>query len=127
MNYLVDIHILKFGLVGIMGMGIDFATTWICKEKWAFNKFLSNSIGFTLAVINNYLLNAYWTFGNASHSSHMQLLFFLIISIVGLCINNALLYIFLRYINNRFYLLKIIIVGLVFFWNYSINYFVTFR
>ncbi len=127
MSSLFDEHILKFGIVGLSGMCLDFATTWICKEKFGLNKFLSNSIGFSLAVINNFLLNTYWTFNSTAHSSREQLFIFIVISIVGLCINNSLLYMLLRFVNNHFYLLKLLVIGLVFFWNYSINYFVTFR
>ncbi len=44
------IKFLKFGIVGLSGTAIDFLFTWICKEKLKWNKFISNSIGFSIAA-----------------------------------------------------------------------------
>ena len=49
--------LLKFGIVGCLGMIIDFGTTYLCKEILKINKFLSNGIGFILAATSNYFLN----------------------------------------------------------------------
>ena len=54
----------KFIIVGFFGLFIDFGLTVICKEKLSLNKYLSNSIGFLLAVSSNYFLNRVWTFGS---------------------------------------------------------------
>jgi putative flippase GtrA len=56
------LKIIKFGIVGLSGMVIDFLITWLCKEKLAINKYISNSLGFSIAVVNNFYLNYYWTF-----------------------------------------------------------------
>ncbi len=50
---------IKFGLVGLSGMVIDFFFTWLCKEKLRWNKFISNSIGFILAATSNYVSTEY--------------------------------------------------------------------
>ena len=59
----------KFCIVGFSGMVVDFGTTWLCKEKLGWNKYLSNSLGFVLAATNNYIWNRLWTF----HSELIQL------------------------------------------------------
>ena len=64
MTYFFSSQLIKFALVGITGMGLDFVTTWLLKEKIKINKFLANAAGFSIAVINNFLLNKYWTFDN---------------------------------------------------------------
>ena len=68
------IKFFKFGLVGFSGLVIDFAITWICKEKLLFNKYLSNSLGFLFGVVNNYFLNKYFTFQNNDNHVATQFL-----------------------------------------------------
>lgn len=126
MNHDTIFRFLKFGIVGLSGMVVDFSVTWLCKEKLKWNKYLSNSIGFTLAVINNYILNRTWTFQNTSAVTP-QFLRFLLVSLAGLAINNLLLYIFVKKTNRNFYMLKLVVIGIVFFWNYFINLLFTFN
>jgi putative flippase GtrA len=126
MNDLLDSRFVKFGLVGLTGMIIDFSITWICKEKLRLNKFLSNSLGFSCAVVNNFLLNRYWTFGNTVTPIAGQFTKFLLVSVAGLIINNLLLYLLLKYAKKNFYVLKFVVIGLVFFWNYFANLLITF-
>ena len=127
MNSIFGSKLFAYGLVGLLGMIIDFATTWICKEKFHLNKYFSNALGFTLAVLNNFLLNRYWTFQNFNHSFNEQILKFILVSLVGLGLNTFFLYLFLNYIRKNFYYLKLLVIGIVFFWNYFINYYFTFN
>jgi putative flippase GtrA len=119
--------ILKFGVVGIAGMAIDFSCTWFCKEKLHWNKYLANSVGFSMAVVNNFILNRIWTFGNLSQPVGEQFLKFLLISCGGLLINNITLSLLIARTRKNFYLLKVIVIGIVFIWNYLMNYFYTFN
>jgi putative flippase GtrA len=127
MSNMIDARFLKFGLVGLSGMVIDFGVTWICKEKLQFNKYISNSLGFCCAVINNFLLNRYWTFAATAHPLAIQFSKFVLVSATGLIINNILLYLLVKYFKNNFYFLKFIVIGLVFFWNYFANFLFTFN
>jgi len=127
MSKLIDSRIIKFGLVGVSGMAIDFSVTWLCKEKLHLNKYISNSAGFCCAVTNNFLLNRYWTFGYAAHPFAIQFATFVLVSVAGLLINNLFLYLLSKYINTNFYLIKLAVTGLVFFWNYGINFLFTFN
>jgi len=127
MNSMLDNRLLKYGTVGVIGMTIDFSLTWICKEKLRLNKYLANSIGFCCAVVNNFLLNRYWTFRNTGHSFGGQFAKFILVSLIGLAINNVLLYLFLKNANKNFYFKKLLVIGLVFCWNYFINFLFTFN
>jgi putative flippase GtrA len=127
MSNIIDVRFLKFGLAGLSGMVIDFGITWICKEKLKLNKYISNSMGFCFAVTNNFLLNRYWTFENASHPFAEQFVTFTAISLTCLIVNNILLYLLVKYFKAGFYFLKLIAIGLVFFWNYFLNFLFTFN
>ncbi len=127
MTYYFSSQLIKFALVGITGMGLDFGTTWLLKEKVKINKFVANACGFSIAVVNNFMLNKYWTFDNQNPIATEQFVKFLVISIVGLGINSLLLFILLKKIKGNFYLVKLAVIGLVFFWNFSANYLYTFK
>lgn len=124
---MIDARFLKFGLVGLSGMVIDFGVTWVCKEKLQLNKYISNSLGFCCAVINNFLLNRYWTFEATTLPIAGQFAKFVLVSATGLLINNILLYLLVKYFKTNFYFLKLIVIGLVFFWNYFANFLFTFN
>lgn len=117
---------LKFCVVGFSGMVVDFGTTWLCKEKFGWNKYVSNSIGFTLAATNNYLWNRLWTFQSTSSEIPVEYGKFLLIAIIGLGINNLVIYLLHDKLKLNFYLSKLIAIGIVTVWNFTMNYFFTF-
>jgi putative flippase GtrA len=127
MSSIFGTRLLQYGIVGLSGMAVDFSVTWICKEKIRLNKYLANSIGFSLAVCNNFLLNRYWTFHDTAQPFTPQLLRFLLVSLSALCINNLLLYLLVNKAHKNFYLLKLVVIGLVFFYNYLLNFLFTFN
>lgn len=118
---------LKFGVVGFIGVGIDFFITWLCKEKIGINKYISNAVGFSFAVINNFLWNRYWTFEANNQPFGEQFLKFVLISIAGLAINTLLLFLIVKFLKINFYVTKLLVIGLVFFWNFFMNYLFTFN
>jgi putative flippase GtrA len=127
MSIMIDSRFLKFGMVGLVGMVVDFSVTWFCKEKIKLNKYIANSLGFCTAVINNFLLNRYWTFEDNTHPFGEQFIKFTLVSVSGLLINNLLLFLLLKYSKKNFYFLKFAVTGLVFFWNYFVNFLFTFN
>ena len=117
----------KFAAVGLLGMSIDFFFTWLCKEKLKINKFLANAIGFSLAVVNNYILNRIWTFSSKNPQIVEQFLYFLGISSIGLALNSTFLYLFHQKLKLNFYFSKLLAIGIVFIWNFTANLLFTFN
>ncbi len=118
---------IKFGFVGFSGLIVDFAITWLLKEKVNVHRYLANSIGFTLAASSNYLLNRIWTFESQNPKVLLEYSSFFIISIIGLGVNNAFLWLFEKYLKCNFYLAKLFAIGVTTFWNFFANYFITFN
>lgn len=121
------IRFIKFGLVGVSGIAVDFSITWFCKERLHWNKFVANSSGFSFAVINNYILNRLWTFESHDQQVALQFSLFLAVSLVGLLLNNFVLWLLLRIVKQNFYLVKLMVTGIVFLWNYFANTYITFK
>jgi putative flippase GtrA len=124
---LIFLKFIKFCVVGFTGMGIDFGTTWLLKEKIRINKYIANSAGFVIAATSNYIWNRLWTF--QSENSHIaeEYFLFIIISVAGLGINNLLVYIFSDRMKFNFYLSKLFAIAVVTLWNFVMNLIITFR
>ena len=120
--------VLKFGIVGFIGMCLDFLVTWLLKEKLRLNKYLANSLGFTCAVINNFYLNLKWTFQvGGNQGTNVYLVKFILISIIGLGLNNSFVYLFSDRLKINFYVSKMLAVVCVFIWNFSANNYFNFH
>jgi len=120
--------VLKFGIVGFIGMCLDFLVTWLLKEKLRLNKYLANSLGFTCAVINNFYLNLKWTFQvGGNQGTNVYLVKFILISIIGLGLNNSFVYLFSDRLKINFYVSKALAVVCVFIWNFSANNYFNFH
>lgn len=121
------LKLVKFCVVGFSGMIVDFGVTWLCKEKLRWNKYLSNSLGFILAASNNYLWNRLWTFSSVDSNITRQWSSFLLISTIGLGLNNLIIFLLHGKLHLNFYLSKIIAIVCVTLWNFIMNYLFTFR
>ncbi len=119
-------RMMRFGVCGLAGMLLDFSVTWFCKEKLKWNKYAANSAGFSVAVINNYLLNRLWTFQDHSAKMLPQFTSFIAVSLAGLLLNNLLLAFFHQQLKMKFYLSKFFAIGMVFLWNYFASSYFTF-
>jgi putative flippase GtrA len=117
----------KFCIVGFSGMGIDFGTTWLLKERLKINKYIANSTGFIFATSWNFVFNRVWTFHSLYPQVAMQYFAFLSISVVGLGLNNLIVYILHGRLSMNFYVAKLVAVVMVTAWNFLMNYFFTFK
>jgi len=117
----------KFICVGATGACIDLGVTYLCKEKLGWNKFLASSIGFCLGVINNFFLNRLWTFEASNTPMATQFEKFALVSLVGLGISNASLYIMHKKFGINFYWAKFLTTFFIVAWNFTANYLFTFK
>ena len=118
--------LLKFGVVGASGMAVDFGFTFLFKEKFKVQKYFANAIGFSMAVISNYFFNRIWTFEDTSSHVMHQFSNFALAAIAGLAINTLILWLLVSKRKFKFYFAKLIAIGVVVIWNFSINYFFIF-
>ncbi len=121
------IKFIRYALVGFTGVAVDFSITYIFKEYAKVSKYIANSLGFSTAVVTNYFLNRYWTFGVGNEDVFIQFGTFLGVSLVGLLINNIIIYFLNEMLKVNFYISKVIAIVVVVFWNFFVNYYYTFR
>ena len=117
---------IRFCVVGGSGVFVDFGVTYLAKEWLRLNKYVANSAGFLCASSSNYALNRLWTFHDDTPDIAGQYLRFLGIALVGLAINNAVIWVLHERLRWNFYLSKLAAIGVVTFWNFFMNYFFNF-
>ena len=116
----------KFGAVGLSGLLVDYAFTYLFKEIFKVQKYVANSIGFTIAATSNYVLNRIWTFESDNPEIISEYSSFLIISLIGLGLNNLILWMIVSRFKINFYLAKFFAICVVTLWNFFANFFITF-
>ncbi|HIC94113.1 MAG TPA: GtrA family protein [Anaerolineae bacterium] len=81
----------KFFVVGASGTLIDFGTLNLLILAFGFNKALANTCSFTAALVNNFTWNRLWTFPESRNRPIApQFVQYLLVSIGGLLLNQAI-------------------------------------
>ncbi len=123
---------IKFGIVGASGMVVHFAVLYLLRDVAHINQFVANTIGFVTAATTNYFLNRIWTFRSQEKQVTVEYLKFILVSLIGLGINNGTLWVGGRLLPDwnddwRFYILWVVAVGVTTLWNFFGNMLFTFK
>jgi putative flippase GtrA len=134
---------IRFGIVGTIGSIVDFGFLNLFTLVFNVPFLVSSVISFSLAVINNFILNRIWTFPSSRKEPIAnQLLQFGLVSVVGLIIRTPLLALLEKilipmaedYVPNLLTPTIVghnaslaIAIGVVLLWNYFANRFWTFK
>jgi len=118
--------LVRFGLVGCMGVIIDFGVTFLFKEKLQQNKYLASSAGFCLAATCNYFLNRVWTFNNTDPDILLQYGKFLAIATCGVGLSALIVWLLNERLRVNFYRAKGLSIVMIMFWNFALNSLYTF-
>ncbi len=85
----------KFGLVGVANTAIDLGTLNLLiylagGATTIIGNMIFKAIAFTVAVVNSYIWNRYWSFEKRDHATGTEATKFVAVSIAGLLLNNAI-------------------------------------
>jgi len=106
-------QIIKFSITGLLNTIIDFSILNFLIGVLSWTVLPANTVSFSVAVINSYFLNKYWTFRDKQPVHIRQFSIFLVVSLVGLGLSNILVYLGLE-------VFKVYTFGLSFVWHYNI-------
>lgn len=120
---------LRFGLVGLSGVFVDMAVFYLLNDPtnlgWALSR--SKIIAGEVAIVNNFLWNDLWTFGDiSSHqrgwNARIRRFFkFNLVCLMGLILNVLILNIFVNLLHINPYLSNLLAIAIVTIWNFWIN------
>lgn len=140
-------ELIKYGIVGVIGLVIDMGIYYLLVPKFSVHYpfsylisgllagnmsikmidiLISNVISQTLAVVNNFVLNSYFTF-KVTDKKLKRFFTFVSIAIGGMCISSMLLTLFIGIWGLNEMLAKAISIVIVAMIQFVINKFVTFK
>ncbi len=111
-------EMLRFAIAGGTGFVIDYGCTYVFTSLLGLHYLLSTALAFTLSVVVNYLMCAYWVFKSADTKNAGVKAGFLLTSLVGLGLNELFMYLFVDALHMHYMIAKLIAVVLVMVWNY---------
>lgn len=112
-------QIIKFGFVGGTAFVIDAGILFLLTHFFGVHYLISGAISFTVSVIYNYILSIKWVFeAKKDVKKSQELIVFIGLSIVGLGINQLMMWILVD-IGHIYYMLsKIIATAVVMVYNF---------
>lgn len=117
---------LKYGVVGAVSAVVDFGVLFILTDWFNVYYLASATVSFILSAIVNYTLNRNWTF-KSNGQRRKQVPIFLTIAILGILLNNNIMYVSVEHWHLHYLWAKVIAAAIVTIWNFFGNKYLTFR
>ena len=121
-------QLLRYAVVGGISFVVDYGSLWLLTEKAGLPYLWSAAIAFILGLICNYLLSTAWVYGESRiKNAWGEFLAFAIIGVIGLGLNELIMYGCTDGLGFHYMLSKIVSTGIVFFWNFLARRFLVFK
>ena len=121
------VQLFRYVLVGGLAFVIDYGSLFVLTESFGVNYLLSAAIAFILGLLVNYLLSTIWVFADSRLNNKMaEFTVFAVIGLVGLVLNEVIMYICSDILNIHYIFSKLCSTGMVFFWNFFGRKFILF-
>lgn len=109
----------KFGVVGVIAFVIDYGLMVLLTELFNVNYLISATISFTVSVIFNYAASMRYVFTHKEGlSRRREFIIFVVLSVIGLLINDALMWAGVDLFGISYLLVKIFATAVVMVWNF---------
>ena len=113
------LQLFRYGFVGGVAFAVDYGTLFVLTHYAGVPYLWSAAIAFILGLVTNYLISISWVF---QHSGKMnvwqEFTFFAIIGVIGLGLNELIMYVGTDMIHLHYMISKLISTAIVFFWNF---------
>jgi len=116
----------RFGLVGFSGVFVDLGVFYLLRSQDV-GLTSSAAISGELAIINNFLWNDFWTFGDIASRQPgkrqrlKRLMKFNIVCLLGLVLNVSIVNFFFNILGINEYIAKLLAIAAVTVWNFWLN------
>lgn len=111
---------MKFGVVGFIAFFIDYGLLAFCTEALHINYLVSATIGFSVSVVFNYFASMRYVFSHKEGmSKRREFIIFVVLSVIGLIINNALMWTGVECLHVHYLIVKVFATAVVMVWNFA--------
>lgn len=111
-------QLFRFGIVGFTAFLIDAGLLYILTDFLHIHYLISSVISFTVSLIYNYILSIFWVFDVKKKQTYKEVLLFTILSVIGLGINQLVMYVGVDFLNIYYMLCKIMATIIVMIYNF---------
>lgn len=112
-------QIMKFGVVGVIAFVIDFGVMVFLTEVFGIDPVISATVSFIISVIFNYAASMRYVFSHREGMSRMrEFVIFVVLSAIGLGINDLLIWAGTDLASFDYRLVKIFATAVVMVWNF---------
>ena len=111
-------QIFKFGIVGGLAFLIDYGLLFLLTEFVNIHYLISSIISFIVSLIFNYILSIKWVFDVTKKQTYKEVIVFVVLSVIGLGINQLVMYVGVDKLTIHYMLVKIISTFIVMIWNF---------
>ena len=113
------IQLFRYVWVGGFSFVIDYLSLYVLTEFIKINYLVSAAIAFIFGLSTNYVLSTLWVFSKSRLKNKCsEFLFFSLVGIVGLGINEIIMYICCYFFSIYYMISKLISTVIVFLWNF---------
>jgi putative flippase GtrA len=114
-----SVQFFKYVFVGGIAYCVDFGSLFFLTEYAKVHYLVSAAIAFILGLLTNYTLSILWVFPKrALANKRVEFFIFAVIGLVGLCLNEVIIWFFTESIHFHYLISKIFSTVVVFFWNF---------
>ena len=101
-------QLMKFGVVGVIAFIIDYGLLALLTEAFGVNYLVSATISFTVSVVFNYVASMRYVFTHKEGMSRRrEFIIFVVLSVIGLGINNACMWAGVELLSVHYLITKI--------------------
>ena len=113
-------QLLKFGIVGIIATILDFIFLFLFTDVLGVYYLLSAAVSFILSTLFNYVASMRFVFNSkfSKDEKSKELILFVILSVIGLLLNQFLMWFFVEKIALYYMAAKIVATFFVMAWNF---------
>lgn len=122
------VQFVRYFFVGGFAFVVDFGLLYILTEYAGLHYLLSATLSFIAGLLVNYIISCLWVFNGSKFKNRLvEFLFFAAIGVVGLALNDALIWLFTDCIGTHYMFSKIVAAAMVYLWNFFARKYLVFR
>ena len=113
------VQIFNFGIVGVVATIIDFLFLYLFRDICHFHLVIANTLSFSISVIFNYFASMAFVFDvDKNKSKKRSFILFVIFSVIGLVLNDGIVYVVTEVVGIYYMLSKVIATIFVMVFNF---------
>ena len=112
-------QLVKYGISGFIAFLVDVSILYFLTEYAGINYLISAVFAFSMGMVVVYLLSVQWVFQKRKFKNrHHEFWIFVLIGVVGLVLNELIIFLFTEYFEYYYLMSKVIATVIVYFWNF---------